>query len=117
VADNIKLAMAGLVVVLGVAGFYTLGDASVLVRAGVVVLAVVAAAAMALTSAPGREAVEFAKGSRMEVRKVVWPTRRETMQTTLFVMVLVVLIGLYLWLLDRIMFWVVYDLTLGTGNV
>ena len=52
-------------------------------------------------------------GTRAEVRKVIWPTRRETIQSTMVVIALVILIGLYLWLLDMLSLWTVYDLILG----
>lgn len=114
--DKIKLIAAALIVVAGVAAFYYFGDLSVLLRAGIVVASVIAALAIALTSAPGQAAWEFAKDARTEVRKVVWPTRRETVQATLVVLLMVVLVGLYLWLLDTTLFWVVYDLILGAGK-
>ena len=105
-----------LIVVAGIAVFYYLQDQSVLLRAGIVIVSVIAGLAVALFSTPGQEAWEFAKGSRLEVRKVVWPTRRETIQATIVVMVMVVIVGLYLWLLDTVLFWVVYGLVLGTSG-
>lgn len=114
--DKLKLAAAVLVIMVGVAAFYYFADLSVLVRAVMVVVAVIAALGIALTSEPGQAAWEFAKGSRLEVRKVVWPARRETVQTTLIVLGLVVVVGLYLWILDTAMFWVIYDLVLGARN-
>ncbi|MDH3377112.1 MAG: preprotein translocase subunit SecE [Gammaproteobacteria bacterium] len=112
--DNLKLIGAGLVIVAGIAGYYLLGDQSVLVRAGIVIVSVIAAGGLALTSAPGQAAWEFAVGSRLEVRKVVWPTLRETHQGTLVVIVMVIIVGIYLWILDALSFWVIYELVLGT---
>lgn len=111
--DKLKLFGAALIVVAGIAGFYLLADSSVLLRAGVVIVSVVAAAGVALTSGPGQGAWAFATGARMEVRKVVWPTRRETVQGTLVVVAMVIILGLYMWLLDAVIFWAVYDLILG----
>ena len=114
--DKLKLAAAALAVIAGIAAFYYFSDMSVLVRALMVIVSVIAALGIVLTSEPGQAAWEFAKGSRLEVRKVVWPERRETVQTTLVVLGLVIVVGLYLWLLDAVMFWVIYDLVLGARN-
>jgi preprotein translocase subunit SecE len=65
-----------------------------------VLAAVVVAAVVALQSAPGKAALEFAKGARQELRKVVWPERKETMQMTLIVFAMVVVIALFLWVVD-----------------
>jgi len=99
-ADKLKLILAVLIVVIGIGGFYYFGDKPDLVR----VLALLAAAAMAvvvaLQTAQGRAAWEFAKGARVELRRVVWPSNKETMQVTLVVFVLVVLVALFLWMVD-----------------
>ena len=114
--DKLKLTGAMLVIVAGIAVFYWFGDTSVLFRAGIVIISVIAAAGLALTSSPGQAAWQFAVGSRTEVRKVVWPSRRETAQGTLVVIVMVVVFGIYLWMLDTLSFWVIYDLFLGAKN-
>ena len=114
--DKIKLAAAILVVVVGVAAFYYFSELSILLRAGMVVIAVIAGLGVALWSTPGQAAWEFAKGARLELRKVVWPTRRETVQATGMVLLMVIIIGIYLWIMDTLLFWVVYDLVLGTGT-
>ena len=113
--DKVKLAAAVLIVVLGLAGFYYFDEQSVLLRAGIVIVAVIAGLAVALLSTQGQAAWEFAKGARLELRKVVWPTRRETVQGTGMVLLMVILIGIYLWIMDTVLFWVIYDLVLGTG--
>ena len=114
--DKVKLVAAVAVVLAGIAGFYYFGELSVLLRAGMVIVGIVAGAGIALTSAQGQAAWEFAKGARLELRKVVWPTRRETIQGTGIVLLMVVVIGIYLWILDTALFWVVYDLILKTGT-
>jgi preprotein translocase subunit SecE len=114
VIDKLKLVAAAVVIAIGVAAFYYLGEQSVLIRAGIVIVSVVAALAIALTSAPGQAAWEFSKAARTEVRKVVWPTRRETAQATGIVLLLVFLVGVYIFFVDKIMFWVIYDIILGT---
>ena len=115
-ADKLKLGLAALIVIAGIAGFYWLNAASALLRAAIVVLAVVSAGAVGLASGPGQLAWQFAVGTRAEVRKVVWPTRKETVQATLVVIVMVIIVGLYLWLLDVFSFWAIYDLILRASR-
>ena len=111
--DKLKLIAAALIVVAAVAVFYVFGGSSALLRTGIVIVSVIVGAGVALTSEPGRNAWQFTVGMRAEVRKVVWPSRRETIQSTMVVIALVILIGLYLWLLDMLSLWTVYDLILG----
>ncbi len=99
-ADRFKLFMAVLILAGGITGFYYLENQSDLIRVVTVLAAVVMAGGVALLSAPGREAWEFAKGARIELRKVVWPTGKETLQATLVVVVIVVLIAIFLWVVD-----------------
>ena len=116
IMDKVKLFGAVFLLVAGVAAFYALDTTSDLLRVGLLIGSIIAAAAVALMSAPGQQAWAFAKGARGEFRKIVWPTRKDTVQSTLIVIVLVVLIGLFLWMLDTISFWVIYDLFLQIGN-
>ena len=90
-----------------VAGNYVFGEASVLYRAIGVVVAVAIAGFIAVQTDKGRNAVMFAKESRTEVRKVVWPTRQEAVQTTGIVLVVTVIMALLLWGLDSVLFWLV----------
>ena len=113
--DRIKLIVAALVVVAGVWAFYHFEEQSILLRAGMVIVGVIGGLVVGLTSQPGQVAWEFAKGARLELRKVVWPTRRETAQSTGIVLLMVILIGIYLWAVDSILFWVIYDLVLQVG--
>lgn len=105
--DRFYIALALLIVAAGIGGFYYLGDHPTAVRVAVVLGAVIVAALVAVRSEPGRAAWEFAKGARLEARKVVWPTRRETSQTTMIVIALVILVGLYIWFLDTVLAWAV----------
>ncbi len=114
--DKLKILGAIFLVVAGVAAFYTIESSSQLLRVGLLVLSIIVAAGVALTSVQGQQAWAFAKGARAEFRKIVWPTRRDTVQSTLIVIVMVILIGLFLWLLDQISFWVIYDLFLQIGE-
>ncbi|MEJ2107339.1 MAG: preprotein translocase subunit SecE [Acidiferrobacteraceae bacterium] len=99
-ADRIKLVLAVLVLGAGIYGFYYLDAQPDLVRVSTVLGAGVVAAVIALQSAQGRAAWEFGKGARTELRKVVWPSRKETFQATLAVIAIVILIALFLWLVD-----------------
>ncbi|WP_025506803.1 preprotein translocase subunit SecE, partial [Vibrio parahaemolyticus] len=86
-----------------VVGNYLYGEMSVVVRAAGVVVLIAAALGVAATTTKGKAAISFAKESRMEVRKVVWPTRQETMQTTLIVLAVSIVMALVLWGIDGIM--------------
>jgi preprotein translocase subunit SecE len=100
VADRLKLAGAVLILALGIAAFYYLGERPDWMRVLMVLAAAGVGAAVAAQTAAGRAALEFAKGSRQELRKVVWPTQKETMQMTLVVFGMVVLVALFLWAVD-----------------
>ncbi|MCF7980277.1 MAG: preprotein translocase subunit SecE [Chromatiaceae bacterium] len=113
--DTAKLAVAVLLLAGGIWAFYFFAPYSVLLRTlGLLVIAS-GAAALALTSAQGRQLWRFALDSRMEVRKVVWPTRQETIQTTLIVIVMVFILGLILWLFDTILR-TIFNLLVGGGG-
>jgi len=112
-ADKIKLLLALLLVAAGIAGFYVLSEQALVVRVLSVLAGVIAAAAVAWTSEPGGRFVAFAREAVTEVRKVVWPTRKETVQTTGMVFAFVVVIAIFLWLTDLGLEWVLYDLVLG----
>ena len=110
--DKLKILCAAALVVGSLAAFYAVDLDSQLMRVGLLIIGLIAAAGVALSSAYGQEAWAFAKGARGEFRRIVWPTRRDTATSTLIVIVMVVLIGLFLWLLDTISFWLIYDLLL-----
>ncbi|MFC4622166.1 preprotein translocase subunit SecE [Comamonas nitrativorans] len=112
-ADKAKLAAAILLVVAAIAGFYTLSKQGALVQWGVLLIGVAAAVAVFLISEPGRQLVGFSKDSVKEVKKVVWPTRKESVQMTLYVFAFAVVMALFLWLTDQTLEWVLYGLILG----
>ncbi len=119
--DKIKLAIAVAILFGGGYAYYQLPelvgqDVSVLIRFAVLALAVVVAVAIAATSAQGASFIEFSKGSRTELRKMVWPSGAETRQTTLVVLVAVVIVALFLWLIDSIVFEIIYDWLLGVDD-
>jgi preprotein translocase subunit SecE len=113
VADKIKLALAVALVVAGIAGYYWLAANSILLRVLSVVAGIAAGVAVALTSALGQGFLVFAREALAEVKKVVWPTRKETMQTTAAVFAFVVVMAVFLWVSDKTLEWVLYDLILG----
>ena len=112
-ADKAKLAGALLLVIASIAGFYLLSKQGSVVQWGVLVVGLVAAAATFLVSEQGKQLLGFGKDSWKEVKKVVWPTRKETLQMTLYVFAFVVVMALFLWLTDKTLEWVLYDLILG----
>jgi len=113
-ADGLKLGLAALVAAGGLAGFYFLPDQHLLVRVVGLLVVLGIAVALALTTVRGRGLWQFAQDTRMEVRKVVWPGRTETTQTTLLVVAMVFVVALLLWLYDSLLGWLIRWLT-GQG--
>lgn len=119
--DKVKIGASVLMLFAGIYAYYQLPsimgpDVSILIRVGIVLLAIVIALVIAATSQYGIDLIEFGKGSRTELRKMVWPTRPETVQTTLVVLVAVFLVGLFLWLVDWGVFEMIYGLLLGVDS-
>ncbi|WP_199610651.1 preprotein translocase subunit SecE [Flocculibacter collagenilyticus] len=109
--NSIKWVLVFTILAGAVVGNYMLDDMSVLVRAIAVVLAIVVAGLIAGQTEKGRQFLAFSKEARIEVRKVVWPTRQETMHTTFIIMIATAIMALLLWGLDSILFKVVGYLT------
>jgi len=105
--DNFKLLVSALMVVAGIAGFYLLSEMPVVVRVISVLLGLIAAVGVAWLTEPGKRFFVFSQEAITEARKVVWPTRKETMQMTGVVAVFVVVMALFLWLVDGSLTWVV----------
>jgi len=114
-ADKIKWIVAALLVIGALGGFYWFDDYSMLVRVPALLVVAIVCVVLVLTTAGGRQIVAFFRESQIEVRKVVWPTGKETTQTTLVVMGLVVTVAVFLWLLDMFLLWSVKMLT-GQGG-
>jgi preprotein translocase subunit SecE len=112
-ADKAKLASAGLLVVGAIAAFYLLGQKDMWLRVVTLLALLAAAVAMFFVSEPGRQLIAFGRDAAREVRKVVWPTRKEAIQMTGYVFAFVVVMALFLWLTDKTLEWVLYDLVLG----
>ena len=113
--DTAKLVVSATIIVVGIWAFYFFAGYSLLLRVVALLALSGGAAALALTTAPGRQLWRFAVDSRMEVRKVVWPTHQETLQTTLIVIVMVFLLGVLLWLFDMVLMAILRFLT-GQGG-
>ena len=98
--DTAKLAAAVAIALVGFVAYYYFGDASVALRSLGVLVAVGIAVFVALQSAQGQTLWRFIQAARTELRKVVWPTREETLQTTIAVLIFAVIMGVFFWLLD-----------------
>ena len=112
-ADKIKFALALVILAAGVAGFYLLSEQAMILRVLAVLAGLALAAVVAWKTEPGQRFFTFANESVAEAKKVVWPTRKETMQTTGAVFAFVVIMALFLFLTDKSLEWVLYDLVLG----
>ena len=112
-ADKAKLAAALALVVVGLTAYYFLASQGQLVQWGALLVLLALAAAAFLSSETGRQLIAFGRESGREVRKVVWPTRKEATQMTAYVFGFVVIMALFLWVTDKTIDWVFFDLILG----
>ncbi len=112
-ADKAKLAAALALVIGAIAAFYLLGKQGQIAQWGALIACLVAAVVVFMISEPGKQFVAFGRDSWREVKKVVWPTRKEAMQMTLYVFGFVVVMALFLWLTDKTLEWLFYDAILG----
>ena len=112
-ADKAKLAVAALLVVGAVVAFYLLGKQGILVRVGALFALLAAGVAVFFVTEPGRQLIAYSRDSVREVKKVVWPTRNEALQMTGYVFAFVFVMTLFLWLTDKTLEWLLYDLILG----
>ena len=109
--DLVKWVVFAALILAGLIGNHYYSDISMPIRTLGWFAVLVVAAFVGSTTAKGHQAVEFFRDSRMELRKVVWPTREETMQTTLMVSIMVVILSLVLWGMDGILVWLIGWLT------
>ncbi|MCW7541945.1 preprotein translocase subunit SecE [Aquabacterium sp. A7-Y] len=112
-ADKAKLAAAGVLLVGAVAAFYLLNQQDTWVRVAALVVGLAAAVGMFFTAEQGKQLIGFSNESWREVKKVVWPSRKEALQMTGYVFAFVVVMALFLWLTDKTLEWVLYDLILN----
>ena len=112
-ADKAKLGLAIALILASLVGFYLLSKQGQIAQWGALIAGLVAAVGVFLTSEPGKQFLAFGRDSWREVKKVVWPTRKEAIQMTAYVFAFVVVMALFLWLTDKALEWVFYDLILG----
>ncbi|KQM72964.1 preprotein translocase subunit SecE [Xylophilus sp. Leaf220] len=112
-ADKAKLGLSVALVLAALAGFYLLSRQGALAQWAVLLVGLAAAAAVFFVSEHGRQLIAFGRDAWREVKKVVWPTRKEAIQITAYVFAFVVVMALFLWLTDKTLEWVFYDLILG----
>ena len=112
-ADKAKLAGAGLLLVGSVVAFYAMGTQDLWLRVLALLVLLAAAIALFFTSEPGKQLIAFGRESIREVKKVVWPTRKEAIQMTGYVVAFVFVMALFLFLTDKTLEWALYDLILG----
>jgi len=112
-ADKAKLAGAVLLLIGGLVAFYALAKQGPIAQWAALLVLLAAAAGAFFTSESGKSLVAYGRDSLREVRKVVWPTRKEATQMTGYVFAFVVVMALFLWLTDKTLEWVLIDLILG----
>ena len=114
--DRLKLALAIAIVVAGMVAYYMMSTQPMVLRILALLAGLVLGGVVAWFSEPGRRFLAFGKESWAEVKRVVWPTRKETWTITLYVFLFVVVMALFLWLVDKGLEWTLYDLVLGWKN-
>jgi preprotein translocase subunit SecE len=114
-ADKIKMGVAALLAVAGLAAFYYFSGSALVVRIGAVLAGFAAGALVLWTTDPGKRFFVYSQESVAETKKVVWPNRKETLQTTGVVFAFVVVMALFLWIVDASLLWVVQKL-MGQGD-
>ena len=112
-ADKAKLAAAAVLLVGGVVAYYLLGKQDLWLRVLVLLLLLASAVAVFFTAESGKQLIAFGRDSVRETKKVVWPARKEAMQMTGYVFAFVIVMALFLFLTDKTLEWVLYDLVLG----
>ena len=112
-ADKAKLAVAGVLVIAAVIVFYVLAKQDLWLRVAALIVLLAAAVATFFASEMGKELIAYGRDSVREVRKVVWPTRKEALQMTGYVFAFVFVMALFLFLTDKTLEWLLYDLVLG----
>jgi preprotein translocase subunit SecE len=114
-ADKVKLSAAILLAIAGIAGYYVLADRATWMRWAAVAAGLVLGALVVVFSTYGTEFRRFVELARIELRKIVWPTRDETIKTTAVVFGFVIVFGVFFWLLDLVLAWATKALT-GQGG-
>ena len=111
--DKVKLSLAVVLVLASLVGFYMLSKQGQIAQWGALLAGLIVAVVVFVSSELGKQFIAFGRDSVREVKKVVWPARREAVQMTAYVFGFVVVMALFLWLTDKTLEWVFYDLILG----
>ncbi|NOL50023.1 preprotein translocase subunit SecE [Pelistega europaea] len=111
--DKVKLILAVVILIAGIFAYSFFTDYNIYIRLGMFIVGLVVAIALAATSDTGKRAFGFATGSYAEMKRVVWPTRKETIQMTGIVFAFVAVMALLLWVIDKLITWIVYGVVLG----
>jgi preprotein translocase subunit SecE len=112
-ADRLKMGASAALLVLALAGYFLLAKQGVWVQWAAFIVGLAAAVGVFFTSEPGQQLIAFGIDATRELKKVVWPTRKEATQMTLVVFGFVFVMALFLWLTDKSLEWIFYDLILG----
>ena len=112
-ADKIKLVFAVLLMAGGLAGFYFLSESALVLRVAAIIVGFAAGIAVGWFTEPGQQMIAFTREAVAETKKVVWPSRKESLQTTGVVFAFMVAMAVFLWLTDKSLEYVLYDLVLG----
>lgn len=112
-ADRLRSFLSIALLIASIVGFYLLARSGPWAQWGVLLVGVAVAATVFAFSGPGQQLLGLVRESSKEVKKVVWPSRKETLQMTVYVFGFVVVMALFLWLTDKTLEWVLYDLVLG----
>jgi preprotein translocase subunit SecE len=112
-ADRIKMGLAVLAIAAGIVGYSMLDGQPPIARIGAFIAGLIIAAIIAWFSEPGRRTLSFGRDSYNEIKRVVWPTRKEATQMTGIVFAFVAVMGVLLWVVDKALEWIIYGLFLG----
>jgi preprotein translocase subunit SecE len=111
--DKLRLALASALVIAALVAYYLLAGKGSWIQWGGLLTSLAVAVGVFFSSESGRQLIAFGRDAVREVKKVVWPERKEAMQITAYVFAFVVVMALFLWLTDKTLEWVFYDLILG----
>lgn len=112
-SDKYKIVLAVVIIAVGIFAYSYFSDMNIYARVGMFVGSLVVAALIFWFSESGRRSVDFATGAYSELKRVVWPTRAETIQMTGIVFAFVIVMAIFLWLVDKLIEWVIYGVFLG----
>ena len=109
--DTVKLLGSALILLAGIVSYYYLNQISILFRVLIILVSVAISLVIFFQTQRGKVLWEFFQGSRVEIKKVIWPTKQETLQTTLTVFVFVLIMGIFFWLLDFLLLFLTTAIT------